>query len=311
MSKNLMLVAGYPKGGSTWIRLMFEALVRPLDGRIAINELSDGFYGAWRRLLFDEFAPANAADLLPDETDDLQPGVFRQVSLELNRPVFVKTHCAAYRTRSGDWLFPPDCVRSVIYLVRHPFDVAVSFANHLGLTVERTVEAMSLDLVMAATESQLFFPLHERIGSWSSNIASWLDEAPYPVTLIRYEDLHENPADSFGRAATAAGLDNERNNVLRAAGAVNFERLRSEEQLHGFAERPRNSPQFFRAGKPQSWNGKLDETLRQRIVQDHGGMMERLGYQADGSTRPLPPQSRQMAGSTDHDGLLESGRSRL
>src|SRR5580698_7634696 len=151
MSKNLILVAGYPKTGSTWIRLMFEALTRPLDGRVAINELSDGFYGAWHRLMFDEIAPVNAADLLPDEIDDLQPGVFRQVALELTRPVLVKTHCAAYRTRSGEWLFPPDCIRSVIYLVRHPFDVAVSLAHHLGLTVERTVEIMNLDSVMAAT----------------------------------------------------------------------------------------------------------------------------------------------------------------
>jgi hypothetical protein len=303
MSKNLILVAGYPKGGSTWIRLMFEALTRSLEGRVAINELADGFYGAWRRVLFDDFAPVNSADLLPGEIDDLTPGVFRQLASELTQPVLVKTHCLAYRTQLGDWLFPPDCVRSVIYLVRHPFDVAVSLAHHVGLTVERTVDIMNLDHVMAPAGARLVFPIHERIGSWTANITSWLDDARYPITLIRYEDLHDNPAEGFGRAAAAAGLDRDRDSILRAVEAMNFDRLRSEEQLHGFDERPRSSPQFFRAGKPRSWEGKLDEALREKIIRDHGATMERLGYAMDGTVLPLPPsisRTDSMSASQSH-----------
>ncbi|HEX3665777.1 MAG TPA: sulfotransferase domain-containing protein [Rhizomicrobium sp.] len=306
MSKNLILVAGYPKGGSTWFRLMFEALTRPLDGRVAINELSDGFYGAWRRLLFDDVAPVNSADLLASEIDDLLPGVFRQLATELPRPVLVKTHCLAYRAQHGEWLYPPDSVRSVVYLVRHPYDVAVSLAHHVGLSVENTVEIMNRDHVMAATESRLVFPLHERIGSWTTNITSWLDEAPYPITLIRYEDLHKNPVDSFGRATAAAGLERDPESILRAVETVNFDRLRSEEQLHGFDERPRSSPQFFRAGKPRSWEGKLDESLQQRIVQDHGITMERLGYAPDGTTQPLPSMNLPSDSTALHGSASES-----
>ena len=288
MSENLTLIASYPKAGSTWIRLMFEALSRPLNDRVALNELSDGFYGIWRRLLFDDFAPVNSADLLPEEIDELLPDVFYQLASELGGPVLVKTHDLAFRTRTGQWLFPPDCVRHVIYLVRHPFDVAVSLAHHVSLSVERTVELMNHDHVMAADASPLVLPLHERIGSWSSNIASWLDEAPYPLTLIRYEDLHSNPMEAFGRAAEAAGFRTTPNSIRRAVDAIKFERLQGEEQKHGFIERPRKSPQFFRAGKPLSWAGELDAALRDRIVQDHGAMMDRLGYSPDGGAGPLP-----------------------
>jgi hypothetical protein len=180
------------------------------------------------------------------------------------------------------------------------------------MTVERTVEIMNLDSVMAATDTQLFFPMHERIGSWTTNITSWLDQSPYPITFIRYEDLHENPAENFGRAAAAAGLNRDRESILRAAETINFERLRSEEQLHGFNERPRSSPQFFRAGKPRSWEGKLDDSLRNQILQDHGATMERLGYVSDGSVRPLPSANTGKIGTVPGaERSLESSNPRI
>jgi len=287
MSGGLILVAGYPKSGSTWIRFLFEALARPVNDGVAIDTLGNGFYGGWRRQLFDDISPASAADLLDHEVDGLLPEVFRRLARDEGRPVLVKAHDVAFRTRRGEWLYPPDCVRSAIYLVRHPFDVAVSFAHHLGLTSEAIVRIMNLDHVMAPTGPRLVFPFHERIGSWSANIASWLDEAPYPLTLTRYEDLHADPVDIFARVAAAAGLDRDRDTIRRAVDGVSFGRLQAEEKAHGFGERPRNSPNFFRAGRPRSWEGQLDVSLREQIVRDHGAMMERLGYTADGGTRPL------------------------
>lgn len=288
MNTNLILIAGYPKSGSTWIRLMFEALTRPLDGRVAINELSDGFYGAWRRLLFDDFAPVNSTDLAPEEIDGFLPGVFRQLASELGHPVLVKAHDLAFRTQSGEWLYPPEAVRCAIYLVRHPFDVAVSLAHHVGLTHEKIVEIMNSDHVMAPLESRLVLPIHERIGSWSSNIISWLEGGPYPLTLVRYEDLHADPITEFGRISSASGFHSSRENVCRAVASVSFGRLQAEEKAHGFSEKPRKSPQFFRAGKPRSWDGMLAPSLRNRIVEDHGAVMERLGYTADGGFGPMP-----------------------
>jgi hypothetical protein len=287
MSKNLILVAGYPKSGSTWVRLMLEALARPRDHRISINELGNGFYGGWRRLLFDGIAPANAASLLPEEVDALLPGVYRRLSAEAGRPVLVKVHDICFRTRLGEWLYPPDCVRSVVYLVRHPFDVTVSFAHHLGLDLEKTVRILNLDHVMAPAGPRLVFPLHERIGSWSDNVSSWLDDAPYPLTLVRYEDLHSDPSAAFAGVATAVGFNTDRESIRRAIESLSFEQLRTEEQAHGFGERPRSSPSFFRAGRPRSWEGKLGVGLQNQLVRDHGSMMNRLGYTADGHAQPL------------------------
>ena len=286
MSGNLILIAGYPKSGSTWVRQFFEALTRPLGSQPAVNELGNGFYGGWRRMMFDTYAPVNAAYLRPEEIDELLPDVYRRIALEASGPSLIKVHDMAFRTRSGQWLYPPELVSAVIYIVRHPFDVAASFAHHMGFDPELTVRVMNSDYVIAPTESRMVMPLHERIGSWSANVASWLDETPYPLTLVRYEDLHANPAGQFPRLAHAVGY-RVKEIITRAIDAARFERLEAEERAEGFVERPQTSPKFFRAGKPRSWEGTLGARLRRRIIRDHGAIMQRLGYAPDGAAQPL------------------------
>jgi len=282
MNRNLVIIASYPKSGSTWLRVVFDALRRGSGRAVSINDLDKGFYGAWRRLLFDDVAAVNSSDLLPEEIDDELPHVFRRLAAESAGRLLIKSHDAAFQTPSGEWLYPPECVRAVICLVRHPFDVAVSYAHHLALPVAEAVASMGRDEVIGRTFGKLRLPLHERAGSWSGNIQSWLDGAPYDVTLARYEDLHADPIAGFRRLAMAAGFAAEDRDVAHAVDAARFDRLRSEEKAAGFEERPRTSAAFFRAGHPLSWQGLLDETLRSRLMQDHGAVMKRLGYSADG-----------------------------
>lgn len=284
---NLILVAGYPKSGSTWVRIVFEALRRG-HREISINALDGGHYGARRRMLFDEHASVNSADLLPEEIDDFLPEVFRALARAPGGPHVVKAHDAAFRTRAGGWLYPPEAVRIVIYLTRHPFDVAVSYAHHLDLSVGEAVAHMGRDETVAASRVRLRMPLHERLDSWSGNINSWLGTAAYKLFPVRYEDLFADPMMAFAQLAKAAGFAANEAAIAQACEATRFDRLQSEERRAGFFERPRTSPAFFRAGRPRSWNGVLDETLRAKLVDDHHAVMAHLGYDAEGNASGQP-----------------------
>ncbi|MGD0191205.1 MAG: sulfotransferase domain-containing protein [Rhizomicrobium sp.] len=288
MAKNLILVSSYPKSGNTWVRVVFDALKRGPGLNLSIDQLDTGLYGFWRRLAFDQIAPANAADLGQDEIDEQFPEVFRQVAAEAPAPVVLKVHDGAFRTRSGEWLFPPERVVAAVHIVRHPFDVAVSYAHHLGVSVEAAVMRMASDEIIAAPGGKLLLPLPERTGSWSGHIGSWLDQTAYKITLARYEDLHANPRGEFGRLAAAAGFALTSDNLSSAVESSNFERLREQERLAGFQERPRTSSAFFRVGRPRTWEESLNPDLRDQIVKQHGEVMNRLGYAADGSVAPLP-----------------------
>jgi hypothetical protein len=286
VAKNLILVAGYPKSGSTWVRFVFDTLRR---GRaVSINDMEGGFYGARRRMLFDELAPVNAGELLSEEVDNLLPDVFRALSEVSGGPHIVKVHDKAHRTPSGAWLFPPECVRAVIYLTRHPFDVAPSYANHLGVSVPETIAILRRELIVKRPPGHLSMHLYEQWGSWSGNITSWLDATAYDVILTRYEDLHRDPRRAFSTLAGVAGISTNEAAVVRACDLSAFDRLRDEERSADFFERPRSSTAFFRAGKPRSWEGVLDAECRARLIEDHGTVMTRLGYDADGHAQALP-----------------------
>lgn len=283
MSGRLVLVASYPRSGNTWTRAVLEHLKRGADWKFSINNLPTGFYGFSRRVLFDMVSPISASDLFPDEIDDMLPDLFRAVAEENPGTHIVKVHDEAYRTRSGNWLYPPDAVHTVIYVVRHPFDVAVSFANHMDMSLADAVATMADRNAFSPATYELPMPLPQRIGSWSSNIDSWLGEAPHRVSLVRYEDLHADPVGAFHRLAEMTGFQATHDDIQRAVAGTEFTAMQGEESASGFRQRPRSSAQFFRAGRPRNWEGVLDAALCEQIVSDHGPAMARLGYFPDGS----------------------------
>lgn len=292
MSRNLVLITGYPRSGATWVRLVLEKLLYGRDRKFSINDLSPGFHGYPRRLMFDAIAAANAADLLPDEIDELLPLVYRQLNVETLKRIPVKVHdCARRSARSGEWVFPPDCVQSVLYLVRHPFDVALSYARFYDITVLTAVELMSPAQDAARVPAdRLPMSLQPRIGSWSGHVRSWTSGSPYNVLAVRYEDLHANSQSGFRRLIAGSGFAFRQNDISDAIEECSFERLRAEEREHGFKERPSTLSPFFRAGRPQAWReeGELNDGLREMLLRDHGATMGTFGYRADGGIDPLP-----------------------
>lgn len=284
MSGKFVLIASYPKSGNTWVRIVLERAIR--GPSFPINGLADSFHGLASRMMFDEFAPANASDLLEDEIENFQPGVYRSFLATIDGVAFVKVHERAKRTKLGDWLFPPDIVHAAIYLVRHPFDVAVSAAEHFGLDMDKAIDLLCNDDSLARAHTRLPEPLPQYYGSWRENVVSWLDDAPYRKTVVRYEDLHAAPLDAFLRIARGIGMAIDADAMQRVVEASKFDRLQQEERQSGFRERPANTQAFFRQGRVRGWEEILDPSARERIVREHGHIMERLGYRADGDVVP-------------------------
>ncbi len=291
MEAPLVLIASYPKSGNTWVRAVLQGLLTP-EHAGDINRIDIGLYGHSRRRVFDYYAPASAADMTPEEVELMLPSVYADLAADAKELIFIKVHDLARKTARGDWIFPPHAVRQVIYLVRHPFDVAASFSSHLGKSIEETVKILNGERAnWFHARASLPLTLQETDGSWSANVQSWLNpELPYRVLWMRYEDLHGDELGSFRQIAEAIGFPTDQRLEL-AVTAAHMKNVKAREAREGFRERPVTSPGFFRRGGSATWKGLLTDELQKELAEANAQVMGSLGYRADGALEMPAPNN--------------------
>ena len=148
------------------------------DGQPAdINHLKGGPIASDREI-FDRWAGVEASDLPFEEIANLRPDVYRQMALHVDHPMYVKVHDACTRNAEGQLLFPPDVTGGVLYLIRNPLDVAVSYAHHGGRTLPQTVDTLCNPKGnVYEMPDRMSLQLPQRLMSWSDHVRSWVDDS--------------------------------------------------------------------------------------------------------------------------------------
>jgi aryl sulfotransferase len=271
-------LASYPKSGNTWLRAVYSAWLT--DAAPDLNELRGGAIAASRGT-FDEALGVPSSNMTPDEVELMRPRADEVVAAEAREPMFRKIHDACVRGPGGEPIVSVAATRAALYVIRDPRDVAVSYAHHSGETLEWARRRLSdPGAAMSARTDRLEPQLRQRLGTWSEHVRSWVDDAPFPVAVVRYEDCAAAPVETFAAAFRFAGLDVDEEAVARAVDRAGFDRLKRAEQEHGFVERAPGAPSFFRRGRAGSWRDDLQADLAAAIADDHGEVMARFGYAA-------------------------------
>lgn len=278
LGAGIVWLASYPKSGNTWMRVLLTNYLgrdwRPAD----INDL-DGGPIASSRSLFDWTVGIKSSHLNDDEADAFRPALYRFVASRAAKPVVMKVHDAWFPAPSGEPLFPAEATRTVIYIVRNPLDVAVSWAHHYDVDLDRAVEALCDPANKIGGSGYRLYPqLRQRLGTWSEHVVSWVDTSALPVHVVRYEDMLADTASAFAAAVEAAGWPVDPDKVQKAVDFSRFERLRAQEEEADFRERRGSSP-FFRSGRSGDWRDHLSEAHVARLVACHGEVMRRFGYE--------------------------------
>ncbi|QFT78479.1 sulfotransferase domain-containing protein [Erythrobacter sp. THAF29] len=271
-------LASYPKSGNTWLRLMLGKLTG------ASEQVDDDVFApvagiSSNRSTFEYHTALNTFDLTDAEIDRLRPAVYRAAAAEHDDVAFMKVHDAYGRLPNGEPFFPSDCSRAVIYIVRDPLDVAVSFAHHLGVKeFETAVRKMNDPAFALAGDGRE--QLRQVMYDWSSHYRSWVEQKEIPVCVIRYEDMRKNTVAVLARVVDFAKLDRSKfvMSIEDAVEASRFERLQKIEQDKGFAERPVNSEKFFRSGRSGEGRERLSASLQEELISHHADVMRELGY---------------------------------
>jgi hypothetical protein len=280
----IVWLASYPKSGNTWFRIFLANLLAASTRPVSINTLvAEGLSNASARRPFDDATGVDSEDLTDDEIDALRPDVYRAQARAADELIFRKVHDAWSRLPNGRPMFPPDVTRAVLYFIRNPLDVCVSFAFHRGDDHPASAVRLMLDpdAAWGASPVHRLDQLRQRLGSWSGHVRSWVDESGLDVRVVRYEDLQTRPFETFMAAARFVGLPHDAAQIRRAVAFSRFDEVRRQEDQDGFAERPDRAVQFFRAGRAGAWRDHLSAAQKAALVDAHGPTMRRFGYLDD------------------------------
>jgi aryl sulfotransferase len=273
----IVWLASYPKSGNTWLRVFLTNLIRDGAEPANINALVGGPIAS-SRLLFDELTGLEASDLTPQEIELLRPEVYEQLADEAEETRFLKVHDAYTYTADGRELLPRRAARGAIYLLRNPLDVAVAFAHHSCRDLDVVIRRMAdEEYAMAAGSDRLVDQLCQRLLSWSNHVRSWV-EAPMPVKVLRYEDMKQQPLETFTAAARFAGLPDEPARVGKAMAFSDFQESQRQERESGFGEKPPQADSFFREDGWGYWRREMTPEQAARVIREHREVMQQFGY---------------------------------
>lgn len=273
--KKIVWLASYPKSGNTWFRLFLTALLN--EGELDINQIkTDGQFSS--RLPFDSATDLDSMELFDDEVKLLLPDVYTYLSSGQNKQdLFIKIHDAYTLNADFKSIVPSIPTLAAIYFIRNPLDVVGSYAHHNNATIDQTIKLMNNDngRIGDVRGGPL---LISRILNWSAHVESWTKNMPFPVLVVRYEDMVQKSMETFTRAVSFLGIDASPQQIEQAINKTSFQNLKRAEAEKGFRESARKNSPFFRKGKVGSWIEELKATQVEVIKKKNENIMKQYHY---------------------------------
>jgi len=237
-----VMVTSYPKSGNTWTRFLIANLITDKDVTFK-----------------------NIEEIIPDiyQWGEKYLG-------SVTKPRVLKSH----------EYFDPRC-KKIIYIVRDPRDVAVSYWYHQLKFGSISEGVMMDDFVDKFIAGKL-----DPFGSWGQNVGSWLgaSEGDENFLLIRYEDLLKNSMSTMELISAFLNLNHSPERIAQAIERSSLSNMKSMEKLQASDWKVLNKKHhkkdmpFVRQGKEGGWKNTLSDMSAARMEQRWGTLMRRLGY---------------------------------
>lgn len=257
-----VFLVSYPRSGNTWARFLI--------GNLIYQDVPVTFANIESRLPEIYFNPDHAMRRLP-------------------RPRILKSHEC----------FQPQ-YRRIIYIVRDPRDVAVSFYHH-NIKAGNIADAYPIaDFVPRFINAEF----DTKWGSWADHVLSWLSlrrDSPGFIVL-RYETMKQQPETELARIAaflhncSFRTIDASREKLQRAVELSSPERMRALEKQQAnqwvLTRNTRSDKPFVRSATAGGWKSQLPEQSLGAIEGAWGEIMQTLGYELASGTAPRRNGSR-------------------
>jgi hypothetical protein len=172
----------------------------------------------------------------------------------------------------------------VLYIVRDPRDVAVSFYFY-NLKVRVIPDGYPMDQFVDRFVAAKVVPYADRVGNWEDHVLSWirLRGSSSSFTLVKYEDLVQDPRRELTKIAPLLALMPTPERIERAVDLSSAPHMQSLEQKETdkwiTTKDTRRDIPFVREAKSGGWRTKLPNSAVHTIERAWGATMKELGYE--------------------------------
>ena len=279
--KRIVWVASYPKSGNTWVRLFIAALRHrmksadePFNPNAIANEAE--FHQDNARRLYEPLFNRGWAAATKVDMAHARPLVHQWIAKSAKKATpIVKTHNANISV-DGAPTITQAVTRGAIYVVRHPFDVAVSVKDHFGAPdYDVAIQQMLFKNYVQRKDDRF---VDAPVGSWSQNVRSWIETPNPKIHVVRYEDLLGDPAQHFAKIAGILGVT-DRAKIERAVSDVEFGVLKAAEEKSGFVETSSRAEKFFARGIAGSGEALLNDAQKKALSEGVAQAARLQGYE--------------------------------
>jgi hypothetical protein len=247
--KKIVWIASYPKSGNTWVRSILANAIFQESDIVKFSQLIPSL-PALNHALHQRKNEIRDYGEVMRALEKTQKVIAENSN---NSRCMVKTHTACGSINGIN--FPAlQYTAAVVYLVRDPRDVLISWAAHMDKSLEET-ESVMLDSNFRIAEPGQ--PMNrEFLSSWENHVMGWQKFAISPL-IVKYEDLVFDTERCIYQILGHLDID-ARGRIDEILFKTSFGELQRQEKNAGFSER-RGSEMFFRRGKVGSWqNSNFD-----------------------------------------------------
>ena len=282
----ILWLVSFPKSGNTWMRAFLANYFANGQEPMSLAQLQEFGFSDAHGWPYEKLTGRPHQTLSDEELGQLRPKVQEMMARSQRDNAILKSHFPVFDT--GD---VPSINRRValgaIYIIRNPWDVAISYADHAGMSLDEAIDAIAQPSLAIESDSQ---NIRQFLGGWSGHVKSWNNVEGLPLHIVRYEDMAAKPQETFAKAVAFLNLPAERQRLRKAIKFSSFRELSRQEARNGFAEKSQNAERFFRKGRAGGWRSIMTEDQVQRVLEDHREALTHFGYvNPDGSIAVTKP----------------------
>ena len=277
----ILWLASYPKSGNTFLRSLLASYFYTKDGNFNFDLLKK-----IKQFPVNENFSQIGIDI---KNKYLVAENYIKAQEEINKSkklIFLKTHSSFCKMFNKFNFSNLKNSLGVIYIVRDPRNVVISFARHNSQSIETTSELLITDLATSNEKNEV----EVYLGSWNFNYNSWkVYQKSKKYLLIKYEDLVNNTQKTFTEVLQFINNISKINSeidikkIKKIIKETTFSRMKNLEKEYGFEEAKINDNtgqivRFFNQGPENDWKNILNDEIKKKIEFKFQQEMKELGY---------------------------------